>query len=277
MKLVVFSDLDGTLLDPVTYSWQPATEALAALRAREAAIIFVTSKTLAEVAPLYHELELKDPFIFENGGGIATRMGDDLTEYLKSHHDTAAASPDGEFVVIPLGEEYPDLVLALAEISDDLDMRLIGFSSMSNNTVKELTGLRLQDAVKARNRLFDEPFVVPEESLHRRDEILEAANRRGLRIVNGGRFLHLMGHPGKGEAVSILVEAFRQRWGELLTIGLGDSPNDFPFLQLVQVPILLGASERHHKFPDTLKNLRRIESPGPAAWNRAILEVLSGL
>ena len=277
MKVVVFSDLDGTLLDPATYSWKPAEQALSALKARQASLILVTSKTLVEVASLHRQLGLKDPFIFENGGGIVAQTGSQLGGYLASRYPKTIESRDGHSLVFHLGKKYADLVLALAEISDELDVNLTGFSSMSDDEVKELTGLPLQDAAKARVRLFDEPFLLPQESFERQDEISAAAKRRGLRIVSGGRFFHLIGHSGKGEAVSILIEAFRHLCGEIITIGLGDSPNDFPFLQLMQIPILLGESGHHRGLPESLKDLRRIEEPGPAGWNGVVLEVLSRL
>jgi len=277
MKLVVFSDLDRTLLDPATYSWRPAEEALAALRAREAALILVTSKTLAEVESLHCQLGLQDPFIFENGGGIVARRGGDLGEYLASRHQKTIESRDRNVFVLPLGEKYADLVLALAEISHELGLKLVGFSSMSSDEVRELTGLPLQDAAKARMRLFDEPFLLPQESSIRQDEISAAAKQKGLQVVSGGRFLHLIGHSGKGKAVSILMEAFRQWCGEIMTIGLGDSPNDFSFLRLMQIPILLGESGHHQGLLESMKDLRRIEKPGPEGWNRAVLDVLSGL
>ena len=53
---VVFSDLDGTLLDHSTYSWKAAAPALAALRDRGIPLILASSKTSAEIA----ESRLKD-------------------------------------------------------------------------------------------------------------------------------------------------------------------------------------------------------------------------
>ncbi len=46
---IVFSDLDGTLLDHHTYSFQEATEALDALRKRAIPLILCTSKTRSEL------------------------------------------------------------------------------------------------------------------------------------------------------------------------------------------------------------------------------------
>jgi len=50
--LVVFTDLDGTLLDEETYSWEAAEPALAMLRERGIPWVMVTSKTRAEVEVL---------------------------------------------------------------------------------------------------------------------------------------------------------------------------------------------------------------------------------
>jgi mannosyl-3-phosphoglycerate phosphatase len=66
MKTLVFTDLDGTLLDPRTYSWKAATAALEALRTRHAGIVPASSKTFMEMQPLHQEFRLVNPFILEN-------------------------------------------------------------------------------------------------------------------------------------------------------------------------------------------------------------------
>ena len=110
MKIVVFSDLDATLLDAETYSWRSAEEAIDALKKREAAIILVTSKTLSEVVLLHEELGLEDPFIFENGGGIAACKGTPLCEHLISWEPKINEFHKEGFVVFPLGMRYEILV-----------------------------------------------------------------------------------------------------------------------------------------------------------------------
>ena len=54
--MVVFTDLDGTLLDKKTYSFEAAREALTELRARNIPLIVVSSKTRAEIEPIRLEL-----------------------------------------------------------------------------------------------------------------------------------------------------------------------------------------------------------------------------
>ncbi|MCE8458362.1 HAD-IIB family hydrolase, partial [Rhodovulum sulfidophilum] len=56
--LLIFTDLDGTLLDHETYSHAEAAPALTALRAAGVPVILASSKTAAEIAPLRAELGL---------------------------------------------------------------------------------------------------------------------------------------------------------------------------------------------------------------------------
>ena len=66
-QLLVFSDLDGCLLDHFSYSYQAARPPLNKLSAIPQ--IITASKTLAEIAELSAELELVSRFIVENGAG----------------------------------------------------------------------------------------------------------------------------------------------------------------------------------------------------------------
>ncbi len=277
MKIVVFSDLDATLLDRETYSWEPADRAIEALRKREASLVMVTSKTLSEVGSLHAELGFDDPFVFENGGGIAFRKETPLKEHLISWEPKIDEFQREGFTVLALGTRYEALVKSLAEISVEVGAPLLGFSAMSNEEVAKATGLPAAQAVKARWRLFDEPFMIPEESKSLEAGIQSAAIRRGLGMVKGGRFWHLIGHAGKGKAVSILLEGFRKQEGALVSIGLGDSPNDFPFLELVDIPVPLGElSTGEWAWPPAAR-VHRVDHLGPEGWNQAVLDILASL
>ena len=58
--------------------------------------------------------------------------------------------------------------------------------------------------------------------------------RRGLRVVKGGRFFHLMGRVDKGDAVRKVIQIYSGNLGEeMLSLGLGDSENDLEMLNAV--------------------------------------------
>ncbi len=276
MKLVVFSDLDETLLDGQTYSWEAATNALCALRERSAALVLVSSKTLPEMIPIHESLGLDTPFIVENGGGIALIPSAPINSYL-SPELLARGQRNGDRVLIPLGVQYNELVAALHEISEETGITVRGFASMSEDEVAALTGLSVADAAKARQRGFDEPFVIGEPTYEKGLRIEAAAAARGITAVRGGKFWHLIGHKGKGKAVLIIIEAFRKFFGSVHTVGLGDGPNDFPFLALVDSPFLLGGAQKGFDIPKEMGRARLIARPGPEGWNEAVTTLLSEL
>jgi mannosyl-3-phosphoglycerate phosphatase len=275
MKTVVFTDLDATLLDSDTYSWAPATNALEALKQRQDSIVLVSSKTFAEMVPLHGELGLDDPFVVENGGGIVFRSEIAIARQLQELGKATYPVPKGDLLMLPLGVGYEELVTALAKISRATGLPLKGFAAMCNEEVASLTGLGIREAERAKIRDFDEPFLVTERFGIPENVIEKAARQRGLTAVQGGRFWHLIGHEGKGRAVSLLIEAFRREYGNLVTIGLGDSPNDYPFLELVDVPVVVGGADREVIVPDSLTKARLTSESGPEGWNGAILAWLS--
>ena len=68
--MIIFTDLDGSLLNHEDYSFREALPALARIRRSAIPLIFVTSKTRGEVEILQQEMCIREPFIVENGGGI---------------------------------------------------------------------------------------------------------------------------------------------------------------------------------------------------------------
>jgi mannosyl-3-phosphoglycerate phosphatase len=274
-KIVVFTDLDATLLDGATYSWQAARTALEALRKEKAGLVLVSSKTFGEMAPFHSEFGFDDPFTVENGGGIVfsddAAVGRQLIDCLPEVNPI----PKGRFLLFPLGTPYQELVRNLYDISLEIGVELAGFNSMSVAEIASLTGLSVQEAARARIRDFDEPFLLPQEAKPKAGALVLAAAKRGLTAVAGGRFWHLIGHSGKGRAVSILMEAYERLYGRTLTVGLGDSPNDFAFLELVDVPVIVGPSHQSIVLPESICSARQTGKPGPIGWNEAILEILS--
>src|SRR6478736_2987735 len=74
-NLIVYTDLDCSLLDGTTYSYEAAIPALTALREQGIPLVLVSSKTRAEMEPLRQRLDLRDPFTVENGGAVSVPQG----------------------------------------------------------------------------------------------------------------------------------------------------------------------------------------------------------
>ena len=261
--LVVYSDLDGTLLDHETYSFDAARQALDRLQAHAVPLIFCTSKTRAETEIWRARLDNTHPFIVENGGALFIPQG-----YFPMNLQ-APARRDG-YEVFEFGDPYVELVGALRAAAEESSCQVRGFHDMTVEEVGESCGIPTDQARKAREREYDEPFEI---TAGESDRLLAAIERRGKRWTRGGRFYHVLGANDKGLCVGLLSRLYRQTFREVSTAGLGDSPNDAAFLRVVDIPVII-RSEASTGLQSMIPGARVTDLPGPQGWNRAVLDIL---
>ena len=72
IEQIIFTDLDGTLLNHHDYSFEEAREAIEYIKKSSIPLIIVTSKTFSEVRVLQEKLGITCPFIVENGSAVYT-------------------------------------------------------------------------------------------------------------------------------------------------------------------------------------------------------------
>jgi mannosyl-3-phosphoglycerate phosphatase len=257
---VIVTDLDGCLLDATTYSWEAARPALLVLKRRAIPLVLCSSKARAEMEPLYAELGLDAPYVFENGGGIVIPAG---ASWSRVHRR------DGGPLLVRLGTPLRELARALIEIAREGGARLRGFSRMSVREVVDRTGLPEEAAALARQREHDEPFVLESGS---EEVVRQAAERRGLRVTKGGRFHHLTGPVDKGKAVRQVLSLM----APAVSLGLGDAENDLGLLAAVDRPILVPRPDGSvdPALAAAFPCAQRAPAPGPAGWNQAVLTAL---
>ncbi len=268
---VVFTDLDGTLLDHATYRWDAAQGMLDALRCFRVPLVIVTSKTRAEVQPLLAELGRREPIVVENGGAIYLPTG-----YFPFRVKGAARAGKG-WLRVGLGTPRPQLLQALARASKRAGVRVLSFAEMSARELAGRAGLSPAGARRALERDFDEPFVILDSNRQARVRLQREIHCLGLSMTRGSRFFHILGGNAKGEAVWKLTAWFYRAFGHpVSTIGLGDSPNDIPMLQAVDVPILVARPGGRYD-RETLAAVPRVQracGAGPGGWSCALLRLL---
>ena len=259
---IVFSDLDGTLLDAKTYRFDEALPALEALRTQGIPLVLCSSKTRAEMEIYRRRFSNRDPFIYENGGGIFIPFGM-LPSTLEGEISNGGR-------VIRLGTPYSPLRGVLVALRRELGIAVKGFGDLTALDVAKLTGLPLMEADLARRREFDEPFRFENPDDPRAGEFLHAIVARGLHWTRG-RFYHILGDNDKGRAVRFLTKIYRRERQVLTTIGLGDAANDLPLLEAVDIPVLVQREDR--SYVDGVRSPRLVlaDGVGPVGWNRAIL------
>jgi len=266
--VLVFTDLDGTLLDHYTYSFKPALPALKVLEEKNIPLIICTSKTRAEVEKWRLKLDNDHPFISENGGAIFIPKG-----YFS--HKFCFEKEKDDYLVIELGTPYAQLREILNRIRNSLRLELKGFGDLSFDEVANLCGFSPEEARLAKKREYDEPFLLDEESAI--IKIQEMASRSNLQVTRGGRFFHLMGENDKGKALRLLTDVYREKTELIETIALGDSLNDLAMLRAADHPVLVQKPEGSYDPEVRFSNLHRGSGAGPTGWNESVLELLNKL
>lgn len=267
---IIFTDLDGTLLDHETYSFEQALPALELIRELDMPLVVCSSKTRKEIEWYRKKLGNNHPFVSENGGGIFVPDGYFAT--LDRFERIAETAGDG-YAMIRLGAPYPELRRAVGELGKE-GFVITGFGDMTTEEVSAITGLTGVQAAMARERDFDEPFLFNGDEISA-GKLHEAILRKGFSLTQG-RFFHIMGNSDKGRAVGILVELYRREFGEITTIALGDSLNDLPMLERADHPVLVKKPDGGHDPRIDLPRLVKAEGVGPVGWNLAITGLLEG-
>lgn len=264
-NIVLFSDLDGTLLSSDTYKWEEAREGVELCKKLGVPVVLVSSKTRAEMESIREDMGLSSPFVSENGGAIFIESDDP--------HGLKGATASGRYKKLELGIPYQILTEALKKIKEELGWNIKGFSDMSVKEISYVTGLDLPSAYLASLREYDEPFLIL-DNVKDISPLLRLATGMGLKVFKGGRFYHIQGENDKGKAVDVLISWYKKKMGNIITAGLGDSPNDFPMLNKVDYPVLI-ASEKRYQPP--IPRLKISTNPGPKGWNEEVISIIKRL
>lgn len=253
--IVVYTDLDGTLLDATSYDWQPAAGLIACLNRHRVPLVPVTSKTFAEVLRLRAAMGLDGPFVVENGAAIYWPDG---------YFDDRVDDPR-RYQCRRVGAPRETILSTLRHLRLLHRFRFAGFADLTPTAVAGLTGLDPASAQLAMRRDCSEPlqWLDTESRLEQFRAELAAC---GLECVAGGRFLTVTSITDKGAAVRWLQGCFAKRFRRIpLAIGIGDAPNDIPMLRACGRAVALGGLD-----PDDDITAMRLTTQGPAAWVQAL-------
>jgi len=265
-KFIIFTDLDGTLLDHETYSFADAEEALSLVKSKNIPLIIVTSKTSSEVFEVQEQLEISYPFIVENGGAVF--FPEQFADFVCSD-----CEKQNNFFVKTVGAEREKILDFLEPLKFNLKIR--SFVDFSDDELSKLMNMNVKDIKKSKKREFSEPFIFLENEKENFNLLQKKAVESGFKILKGGRFYHLVGcSQDKGEAVKIVKNAYSlKNDGFDKSIGIGDSMNDFDMLKQVDIPVLVakknGGYENIH-----LPGLIKAGAAGPEGWNKVVLNYI---
>lgn len=280
VRTLIFTDLDGTLLDD-RYDITGAAKAMDLAYEHGAVVIPVSSKTHAEMSLLRRQQQIATPFVFENGAGI------DWGEQQRWAPDQAVV-PRGLHIY---GLAYADLCELLVSLRTAHGLNFVGFNELRREQIVQLTNLSPDGAGLAQQRMASEPLI----GLENADELRvlrQALSQRGLLLQKGGRFYTVTSAREKSHAVNEILTALNHSSCTAnKIIACGDSANDLSMLALADIALLFsgasgggadqhGASENAVTMQQYLRDLEAaprivlVPGAGHVLWSAAITKLL---
>ncbi len=249
LKVLIFTDLDGSLLHRDTFKFDDIKEFLRQLISKGIVIIPNTSKTDKEILEFIYELGISLPYICENGAAI---NGLDLLN----------ANLPRELI---LSREKDDLLnIFKNKVPINLQNKCKWLSEMDKKKQSLIFGLENK---KLKNAL-DRKYTVPLRfygTKNEKKEISEIIKKEGLYFQEGGRVINLTDRTNKAKALQVFVRFFKKYQKNVKTIAVGDNYNDLDMLKTSDLPCLV-FNDKFTLDEIPINNLITTNKPSPEGW-----------
>lgn len=271
-NIIIFTDLDGCLLDHNTYSFTLARPILNHLQSSGIPIIINSSKTHLEVEKIQQKMGIETPYIIENGSAIIFNSTDQSSCFQTDNTLIQLDSTKMKSFSI----NRKKLLEITNEIKKNLDLNYQGFNEMSIEKISELTQLSKEQAYLASQRSFSEP-ILWHDSQSRLELFQQHLQKKAITIQAGGRFLHLSNGCNKGDAMQWLINKWCYKNTEnKVVIALGDSMNDKSMLDNSDYAIVIKNQNTELKPQGKIKTIFSSQK-GTAGWVETLTPLIHQL
>jgi mannosyl-3-phosphoglycerate phosphatase family protein len=291
----VFTDIDGTLVDINTAEYGKETDKLIRLiKERNIPLILTSAKTRLEQNKIREDLGISDPFIVENGGAIVIPKGyfpdyalRDIKYPLRETQETENEARDANHeIVVELGKPADYVRAKLSDIRKKYSINFRGVADISVEKLSNLALISREQAKRMAQRNYGETILqIQSEDIAR---FIKYVQEYGMKVIHGGRFFDVTVGTDKGIAVGILKKLFKDKFHNNVTFfGIGDSTNDIPMLNLMDIPILVQRQDSSWVDDGEIKmknavdssrisssKLIKVEGIGPNGWENAIHRII---
>jgi mannosyl-3-phosphoglycerate phosphatase family protein len=293
----VFTDIDGTLVDINTAEYGKETDKLIRLiKERNIPLILASAKTRLEQNKIREDLGISDPFIVENGGAIVIPKGyfpdyalRDIKYPLRETQEIKNEARDvNHEIVVELGKPADYIRAKLSDIRKKYSINFRGVADISVEKLSNLALISRDQAKRMAQRNYGETILqIQSEDIAR---FIKYVQEDGMKVIHGGRFFDVTVGTDKGIAVGILKKLFKDKFhNNVIYFGIGDSTNDIPMLNLMDIPILVQRQDSTWVDDGEIKmknavdssrssissnKLIKVEGIGPNGWENAINKII---
>jgi mannosyl-3-phosphoglycerate phosphatase len=248
-KVLIFTDLDGSLLHRETFKFDEIKDYLIKLISKGIFIIPNTSKTEKEILEFNYELGSNLPYISENGAAIngLDLLNSDLPKELI------------------LSREKDDILKIFKNIVPlNIQNKCKWLSEMDIKKQSIILGLEKEKIKMALERKYTIPFIF-EGSKNEKKQLSKMIKKKGLALQEGGRVINLTDKVNKAKALQVFVRFFKKNYKNVKTIAVGDNYNDLDMLKVSDFPCLV-FNDKFTLDEIPINNLISTNKPSPEGW-----------
>ena len=256
-KILIFTDLDGSLLHRDTFKFDEIKDYLKILLSQGIFIIPNTSKTEKEILEFNNELGSDLPYISENGAAIngLNLLNSNLPKELI------------------LSREKDNLIKIFENsIPVNLQNKCKWLSEMDKNKQSLIFGLGDEKLKMALDRKYTIPFLF-EGNKNEKNELFRILKSENLAAQEGGRVINLTDKVNKAKALNVFVRFFKKNNKNVKTIAVGDNYNDLDMLKTSDFPCLV-FNDKFTLDEIPINNITITNKPSPEGWADVIKKAL---
>ena len=256
-KILIFTDLDGSLLHRDTFKFDEIKDYLKILLSQGIFIIPNTSKTEKEILEFNNELGSDLPYISENGAAIngLNLLNSNLPKELI------------------LSREKDNLIKIFENsIPVNLQNKCKWLSEMDKNKQSLIFGLGDEKLKMALDRKYTIPFLF-EGNKSEKNELFRILKSENLAAQEGGRVINLTDKVNKAKALNVFVRFFKKNNKNVKTIAVGDNYNDLDMLKTSDFPCLV-FNDKFTLDEIPINNITITNKPSPEGWADVIKKAL---
>ena len=253
ISVVIFTDLDGTLLNRDTFKFDEIKDYIKSLVNKGITIIPNTSKTLAELNSFAKELNLNLPFISENGSAIHG-----LNIINKNLPDEMILAREKELILKIFQKEIPENLKSKCKL----------ITKMEKKTQKEVFGLSDKNLRNVLNRSYSTPILFKGNNEQKKD-LFKIVKNVGLSLHEGGRVINICDNVSKLKAMNRVIKIIKKTENEIKTIGVGDNFNDLDMLRNSNIACLV-FNDQFLMEPININNCIVSKQSAPLGWEEVV-------
>ncbi|MBD1144870.1 HAD-IIB family hydrolase [Pelagibacterales bacterium SAG-MED37] len=247
--VVIFTDLDGSLLHRDTFKFDSIKDYIKSLINSGIIIIPNSSKTEKEIEKFNEELGIELPYISENGSAI---------------HGLNLINQNFPNEIILSRKKEELLKIFNEKTSERLINKCVQISELSKKEQEKIFGQKDDKLKDALQRKYTLPFLFNGNNSEK-NKLLKILSYNSLSLQEGGRVLNLCDNINKIKSMNRVIKILKKTEDKIKTIAVGDNYNDIEMLKNSDIPCLV-FNDQFKMDRINIDNLIFSNKPSPEGW-----------